>query len=65
MPPVVSLILDKYRQAKTGKIARQKGAGLGLAILKLIVEVHAGKSWTDSELGKRSVFSFTGPAARL
>lgn len=38
-----------------------KGTGLGLYIAKSIVEVHNGKIWVQSELGKGSTFSFSLP----
>jgi len=34
---------------------------LGLSISRRIVELHGGKLWVESELGKGSVFSFTLP----
>ena len=41
--------------------AQKGGTGLGLAISKRIIEMHGGRSGSNSELGKGSTFSFTLP----
>lgn len=44
-----------------GDRERLSGLGLGLALCKTLVELHGGRIWVESHLGKGSTFSFSIP----
>lgn len=58
-------IFNKFEQASLTQPASGGGTGLGLAIAKEIVQLHQGKIWVESEVGKGSKFSFLLPKNKI
>jgi signal transduction histidine kinase len=57
----VEKVFDPFFQANRNSLHGTGGTGLGLTISKYLIEMHAGKIWLTSELGKGSIFSFWLP----
>ncbi len=52
-------IFQRYNRGTLGM--KKEGAGLGLFIVKSVIESHGGAIWVESTPGKGSVFSFSLP----
>jgi len=56
-----SRIFEEFQQIDSSNIKEKGGTGLGLAIAKRIVELHRGRMWVVSEVGRGSIFHFEVP----
>lgn len=60
LPEEVAKIFDKFYRADNHKKAIP-GTGLGMSIVKHLVEAHAGEVWVESEPNRGTTVSFTIP----
>jgi signal transduction histidine kinase len=58
----VDKIFDRFHRVSTGLVHDVKGSGLGLSIVRHIVEAHQGKVTVESRVGEGSTFSIWLPA---
>jgi signal transduction histidine kinase len=54
-------IFEQFHQVDNSNTKAKGGTGLGLAIAKQIVEMHGGRIWVESTLGKGSTFRMELP----
>jgi signal transduction histidine kinase len=54
-------LFKPYRRIHNPKTASVKGTGIGLFLVKNLVEAHHGTIWVDTELGKGTTFWFRIP----
>lgn len=57
-------IFEAFHRVQNPDIQHEQGNGLGLAVVRSIVEMHGGHVWVESEPGQGSTFYFTLPSAQ-
>jgi signal transduction histidine kinase len=54
-------IFEEFRQVGRDYASKREGTGLGLTLAKKFVELHGGKIWVKSEVGRGSTFTIALP----
>ncbi|MCS7251084.1 MAG: GAF domain-containing protein [Anaerolineae bacterium] len=62
-PEALPRIFERFYRVDDPRVHETPGTGLGLSIVKTLVELHGGRIWVESEVGKGSTFHFTIPVA--
>jgi signal transduction histidine kinase len=57
-------LFDRFYRTRASAAGKIEGLGLGLYIVRMLVEAHGGRISVHSELGKGSTFTFTVPLAQ-
>ncbi|MCF6155497.1 MAG: ammonium transporter [Candidatus Brocadia sp.] len=60
-PEDMDKLFEAFRQIDGSYARHYEGTGLGLALIKRLIESHGGKIWVKSTYGKGSTFTFTLP----
>jgi len=56
-------IFERFHRVDEARSRARGGAGLGLAIVRRLVELHGGRVWAESVEGQGATFTFTLPPA--
>ena len=61
-PEFLPLVFERFRQADPSATRRHSGLGIGLSLVRQLVELHGGRIAVASDIGVGSVFTVTFPA---
>jgi signal transduction histidine kinase len=56
-------VFEEFRQVGTAD-KKVEGTGLGLSLARKFIELHGGRIWAKSDVGRGSTFTFTIPMRR-
>ena len=59
----VPRVFERFFQVESHLTRRHGGMGLGLAVAKVMVEMHGGRIWAESTEGQGSIFTFLLPVS--
>lgn len=62
VPDDLPYVFDRFYRADKSRSRSSGGSGIGLAIVKQLVEAHGGKVWVESQPGRGALFGFTLPS---
>jgi PAS domain S-box-containing protein len=63
-PEEQALVYGKFYQSQVFENTAEQGAGLGLPLAKVLIELNGGRLWFESEPDKGTTFYFSLPAAQ-
>jgi signal transduction histidine kinase len=55
-------VFERFYRADVSRSRSAGGSGIGLAVVKQLVEAHGGRVWVESPPGEGASFGFTLPA---
>ena len=59
------VLFDRFKQVDKSLSRNTEGTGIGLSLVKSIVELHSGRIYAESEVGKGSKFTFKLPSRNI
>ena len=59
------MIFDRFKQVDKSLSRNAEGTGIGLSLVKSIVELHGGSIYVESEFGKGSKFTVRLPSGKV
>ncbi|MGZ4779192.1 MAG: sensor histidine kinase [Thermoanaerobaculia bacterium] len=62
--PELERVFERFYRVDESRARQSGGAGLGLAIVRRLAELHGGRVWAESVVGSGATFTFAMPMAR-